>query len=150
MCVPLHPVSTGTVRLRGSDPRDRPACVLGTLSNPADYIPTRASIRLALALAKQMQRQGYQFRPISIPSSDSDEDIDKFARENAETTYHYASSCRMGADGVVDARLRVHGVRNLRIADASVFPRIPAAHLQAPVVMVAERCAEFIEEESRA
>jgi choline dehydrogenase len=95
-----------------------------------------------------MEHQGYPMRPINLPSSENDEDVDRFARENASSTYHYASTCPMGTDGVVDARLRVHGVRNLRIADASVFPRIPAAHLQAPVVMVAERCADFIEEDS--
>jgi choline dehydrogenase len=150
ICVPLQPASKGMVRLVSSDPRVRPACDLGTLSNSADMIPMRAAVRLAIALANQMQRQGYSLRPVEVPTSDSDEDIDAFVRRTVTSTFHYASSCRIGAAevAVVDARLRVHGVRGLRIADASVFPRIPAAHLQAPVVMVAERCADFIAEDN--
>jgi choline dehydrogenase len=49
--------------------------------------------------------------------------------------------------GVVDDELRVYGVHGLRVADASVFPSIPATHLQAPVVMVAEKCADFLRAE---
>jgi choline dehydrogenase len=93
----------------------------------------------------------YRSRPVEVPASDTDEDIDAFVRRAVTSTFHYASSCRMGVANVavVDSRLRVHGIRGLlRIADASVFPRIPAAHLQAPVVMVAERCAEFIAEDN--
>ena len=96
---------------------------------------------------------GTKFYPIQLSSSDegseseSDEDLDRFIRQRIGSTYHYTSTCRMAPEeerGVVDDELRVYGVQNLRIADASIFPVVPSAHPQAPVVMVAERCADFI------
>jgi choline dehydrogenase-like flavoprotein len=82
-----------------------------------------------------------------VPESASDEALDGFIKRDVDTVYHYSSTCRMAPEndmGVVDDELRVHGVRNLSIADASVFPSILACHLQAPVVMVGERCADFL------
>jgi choline dehydrogenase-like flavoprotein len=80
----------------------------------------------------------------------TDEEIDAYAKRVCVTSLHFSSTCRMSLgpeDGVVDQRLRVHGMRNLRIADASVFPKIPSAHTMAPTVMVAERCADFLKRE---
>jgi len=80
----------------------------------------------------------------------TDEEIDEYVKRVVQSTLHYTSTCRMSLhakDGVVDQRLRVHGMENLRIADASVFPYIPAAHTMAPTIMVAERCADFLREE---
>lgn len=77
----------------------------------------------------------------------TDRDIDEYVRRVSNTSLHFSGSCRMSLgpeDGVVDQRLRVHGVKNLRIADASVFPKIPSAHTMAPTMMIAERCAEFL------
>ncbi|KAL7948149.1 GMC oxidoreductase [Trichoderma barbatum] len=79
----------------------------------------------------------------------SDEAIDEYTKRAYQSALHYSCTCRMSvdaADGVVDQRLRVFGVDGLRIADASVFPKIPSAHTMAPVMMVAERCADFIKE----
>jgi choline dehydrogenase-like flavoprotein len=77
----------------------------------------------------------------------TDDEIDDYMRRVAHTALHFSSTCPMGTDeknGVVDQELRVFGFDNLRIADASVFPKIPSAHTMAPVLMVAERCADFI------
>ncbi|EHK22903.1 uncharacterized protein TRIVIDRAFT_191530 [Trichoderma virens Gv29-8] len=79
----------------------------------------------------------------------SDEAIDEYTKRAYQSALHYACTCRMSldaADGVVDQKLRVFGVNGLRIADASVFPKIPSAHTMAPTMMVAERCADFIKE----
>ncbi|PTB70177.1 GMC oxidoreductase [Trichoderma citrinoviride] len=79
----------------------------------------------------------------------SDKTIDEYAHRTYQSSLHYACTCRMSldpADGVVDQRLRVFGVERLRIADASVFPKIPSGHTMAPTMMVAERCADFIKE----
>lgn len=86
-----------------------------------------------------------------MPASTSDADLDAFIKEWGRTTYHYSSSCRMAPEddtipGVVNDELQVHGVRGLRVADSSIFPQIPATHLQAPSVMVAEKCAELIKQ----
>ena len=77
----------------------------------------------------------------------TDDEIDDYLRRVSHTSLHFASTCPMSNDeksGVVDQKLRVHGFSNLRIADTSVFPRIPSCHTMAPTIMVAERCADFI------
>jgi choline dehydrogenase-like flavoprotein len=80
----------------------------------------------------------------------TDDEIDDYIRRVGMGSMHVASSCPMAKDrdtgGVVDQKLRVHGIRNLRIADASVFPKVPSCHTMAPTIMVAERCAGFVTE----
>ncbi|KAK8098119.1 L-sorbose 1-dehydrogenase [Apiospora kogelbergensis] len=79
-----------------------------------------------------------------------DAELDAFATDTVQSVLHLGCTCRMAPEqdgGVVDDRLRVHGFRNLRVADASVFPRIPAAHTMAATYMVAERCAQFVADE---
>ncbi|KAH8108860.1 alcohol oxidase [Phellopilus nigrolimitatus] len=145
----LRPQSTGTIRLASSNPNDPLQCELGTLAAPEDWKVLRASLRLSLALAKQMRKDGYPMTDYRVPASDSDADLDAYIKKWVRTTYHYSSSCRMApendpAPGVVDDDLRVHGVRSLRVADSSIFPQILATHLQAPSVMVGEKCAELL------
>jgi choline dehydrogenase len=150
LCITLQPKSHGTVRLASTDPRDRPLCDLRTLSAPEDIYVARKAVRLGLAIMERLKKQGYPIRPVSVPASTSDEDIDKYIRSVPKSTYHYSSTCRMAPPaegGVVDAHLRVHDLQGLRVVDASVFPRIPAGHLQAPTVMLAHRCAELIMQE---
>jgi choline dehydrogenase len=76
----------------------------------------------------------------------SDEQIDAFVRESVDSAYHPAGTCKIGVDSmaVVDADLRVHGLKNLRVIDASVFPTIPNGNLNAPTMMLAERGADLI------
>ncbi|KAL1895434.1 hypothetical protein Sste5346_005240 [Sporothrix stenoceras] len=77
----------------------------------------------------------------------TDAEIDAYVRETGQSSLHFGCSARMAPtakDGVVDAKLKVHGVSGLRIADASVFPRIPSGHTMAPSLMVGERCADFL------
>ncbi|KAL2289321.1 hypothetical protein FJTKL_02324 [Diaporthe vaccinii] len=77
----------------------------------------------------------------------SDDEIDDYVRRVSMGSLHSSCTCPMSRDetsGVVDQHLRVHGFKNLRIADASVFPKIPSGHTMAPTMMVAERCASFI------
>ena len=82
---------------------------------------------------------------------ESDEQLMEFVRNNAWTVFHQCGTCRMGDEAkssVVDARLRVHGVHGLRVADASVFPTIPTGNTNAPAIMVGERAADFILEDN--
>jgi choline dehydrogenase-like flavoprotein len=77
----------------------------------------------------------------------TDDEIDDYMRRVAHTALHFSSTCPIGIDekhGVVDQKLMVFGFTNLRIADASVFPKSISAHTMAPVMMVAERCADFV------
>jgi choline dehydrogenase-like flavoprotein len=78
------------------------------------------------------------------------EELDRYIRSVATVSLHPSCSCRMSnipEAGVVDQRLRVHSLRNLRITDTSIFPRIPSTHTMWPVIMVAERCADFIKKD---
>ena len=111
--------------------------------NSAPELKASANAK-AEALKKQAQLRNLNWRDVT------DRDIDEYAKRVCVTSLHFSSTCRMSLgpeDGVVDQRLKVHGLRNLRIADASVFPKIPSAHTMAPTVMVAERCAEFLKTE---
>jgi choline dehydrogenase-like flavoprotein len=77
----------------------------------------------------------------------TDEEIKAYAQRVGATSLHFGCTCPIGLtakEGVVDQRLKVFGLRNLRIADASVFPRLPSSHTMAPTIVVAERCADFI------
>jgi choline dehydrogenase-like flavoprotein len=76
------------------------------------------------------------------PASDTDEAIDAFLRGNAFSFYHPSGSCSMGK--VVDARLRVLGLDNVRVADASVMPTELTGNLNAPAIMIGERVGDFI------
>ncbi|KAF7900954.1 hypothetical protein EAF00_003175 [Botryotinia globosa] len=153
------PKSRGTVRLPSSDPHQRPRVDFGILSNSEDYIVARASVRLSLKLAETMRASGFPLQEnITFPEdkqardakNNNDEEFDKFIRRRIRTIYHYSSSCRMApvddaeSPGVVDDQLKVHGVKGLRVCDTSIFPEITSHHLQAPTVMVAEKCADMI------
>ncbi|KAJ6620157.1 GMC oxidoreductase-domain-containing protein [Mycena sp. CBHHK59/15] len=134
-------------RLCSGDPHARPLVDLGFFTDPADYIPLRKGIKLCLRLAEDVRRQGYPMKAFQVPSSEKESDVDQFIRATIRTSYHYASSCKMASrqeGGVVDDELRVYGVRGLRVCDASVFPCITTAHTQAPVVAVAEKCADLM------
>ncbi|KAI0665482.1 alcohol oxidase [Trametes maxima] len=155
LSVLLSPSSHGTVRLTSAHPHAPLSIDPRYLSSPADLIPLRAALRLSLRLRDALRARGYALTDATVPADETDAALDAWARTCCRTTYHYSSTCRMGhspsatdGDGlrgaVVDARLRVHGVRGLRVADSSVFPWVPRTHTQAPTVAVAERCAEMI------
>ena len=76
----------------------------------------------------------------------SDAAIIDWLRASALTTFHPVGTCKMGIDplAVVDARLKVHGINGLRVADASIMPIIPSGNTNAPAIMVGEKAAEFI------
>ena len=150
----LRPKSRGSIRLRSSSPYDRPKVDFGFFRDPADSAMARKAVRLALKFGDAMKAQGFPLlRGVAVPKSDKDDEaMDRYIRHRAKTTYHYSGTCRMApesdaqAPGVVDDSLRVHGVLNLRVCDTSVFPQIISTHLQAPVVMVAEKCASMIKD----
>ena len=79
-------------------------------------------------------------------SKQSDEEIKEYIRSKAETAYHPSCTLKMGVDkmAVVNEKLKVHGLQNLRVADASVMPEITSGNLNAPTLMIAERAADFI------
>ena len=75
----------------------------------------------------------------------------RYLRANAQSMYHPVGTCRMGSDAhaVVDDQLRVHGLKGLRVVDASIMPRIPSGNTNAPTIMVAEKASDMLLAESR-
>jgi choline dehydrogenase len=147
------PKSFGTVRLStegANDVKIDPIVDPNLLSNPEDWITYRRGLLYARQIGAEMARGGYDISEVLMPRSSREEDLDEFIRNGALCSQHLLSSCRMKPleeGGVVDFELRVYGIRGLRIADGSVFPGMVASRPQATVVMIAERCAEFIRRE---
>jgi choline dehydrogenase len=143
----LRPSSRGFVRIASADPHAHPVIKLNYLSTDDDKRVAIDSVRMIrrVMAAKALERfQPEEFRP--GPQITSDEELAQAAGDLGTTIFHPVGTCRMGSDpqAVVDDRLRVRGVRNLRVVDASVMPRITSGNTNAPTMMIAEKAAEFI------
>ena len=145
--VNLYPKSRGRVTLASPDPHAPPVIDPNLLGDPGDLAPTLRGLELSrrIIAAPALAR----YRAIEAqpgPAAQGAEALAEYVRRASYTVHHPVSSCRMGRDpdAVVDAELRVHGVAGLRVADASVFPRIVGGNTNAAVVMVAEKCADLM------
>lgn len=152
----LRPTSMGTLRLHSADAYDAPVI-------DPKYLSTRHDVDVFVRAARLVSRiaQREPLASLVDPAGDdipllnhkmdrqSDAEIEALVRDRVQTLYHPTSTARMAprADGgVVDPFLRVHGVPNLRVVDASMFPTIPSGHTSAPVIAVAEKAADMIKE----
>ena len=149
--VVLRPESRGHVRIKSADPRAAPAIAPRYLSAAKDrdvMVAGLRALRRIIAAPALAPFIAAEHDPCSACASD--EDLLDFARRKGSTVYHPTSTCRMGTDttAVVDARLRVHGIAGLRIADASVMPTITSGNTNSPVLMIAERAAEWLRDEA--
>jgi len=143
----LQPDSRGRVGLASADPADAPVIDPGYLTAGSDLRTLVAGIRMAERLLATEALRPYAGAPMEPwPGQVDDAGVERFLRDNAETLYHPVGTCRMGTGegAVVDGDLRVHGLRGLRVVDASVMPRIIRGHTHAPTVMIAERAADLI------
>jgi choline dehydrogenase-like flavoprotein len=143
----LHPQSRGRLTIRCADMREPPLVDTGLLSHPDDLPPLIRAVRLCRRILASGRFARYGGREVA-PGADvhSDAGIADFIRATAYTVHHPVGTCRMG-DGpaaVLDATLKVRGIEGLRVADASVFPRIVGGNTNAPVIMVAEKAADLI------
>jgi choline dehydrogenase-like flavoprotein len=141
-------VATGRVQLRSAVPYAKPRIRHNYLTDPSDHALLRTGVRMAMHIARQaalgdhVEDLDSAARAGLAPASDTDEAIDEFIRDNAFSFYHPAGSCALGK--VVDHELRVHGLANVRIADASVIPTGLRGNLNAPAIMIGERVGDFI------
>lgn len=150
-CVLLRPKSFGTVRLASSNPREDPVVDMNYLDDKRDLETLRIALKFARRLKDEMAHQNYSIDSHIAPRSENDDDLDDFIRRRSWTTNHYTSTCKMALEsegGVVDDRLRVHGVQGLRIADASIFPSMLSTHPAAATVAIAGKCADMIFEDT--
>lgn len=143
-----RPDSRGRVTLASADPAAAP------LIRP-NYLATERDRREVIEASRLIRRfmQAPALRAVTVeevtpgPGCESDAQLLSHLREQGGSIYHLCGTCRMGpdaADSVVDAELRVHGLRGLRVVDASVFPNITSGNINAPVMMVAERASALI------
>jgi choline dehydrogenase-like flavoprotein len=146
VCV-LRPLSRGHVRLATADPMADPLIDPAFLREPDDLARLVRGFRLMRGILQQpaLARHGGSESAASA-GAQTDEQIERFVRDHADTIYHPVGSCRMGPGplDVVDAQLRVHGMQGLRVVDASVMPSIVSGNTNAPVVMIAEKAAQMI------
>jgi len=149
---PCRPASRGWLKLRSADPGEAPAIQLGLLTEEADRQEAiegfRVMRRLAAApgLAEIVEAER---KP--GPAVESDTEVLAYIRENAYSIFHPVGTCRMAPDpanGVVDPRLRVHGLQGLRVIDAAIFPAVPSGNTNAPAIMVGERGAAMVLEDA--
>jgi len=144
----LRPEGRGSVMLRSADPRDPPRIRLGLLRHPKDREAARTMLRFIRAF--------FATAPLSDmisgeifpgPGAQSDEALDAVIRETIQVGAHPAGTCAMGVDpttAVVDARLKVHGIEGLNIADTSIMPRIVSGNTAAPAVMIGEKLSDLM------
>jgi choline dehydrogenase len=143
----LQPESVGRVRLASADPAAPPQIDPGYLTGEGDLRRLVHGLRYAEKLLTEAAIRPYVGAPMDpYPGDGDDETLIRHVREHSETLYHPAGTCRMGTDdaSVVDPSLRVRGVEGLRVADASIMPRINRGHTHAPSVMIGERAADLI------
>jgi choline dehydrogenase len=146
---PMRSKSRGWVRLRSADPADRPRIFFDYMSHPEDWEEMRACVRLTREIFAQDAFAPYRGEELS-PGADIRDDaaIDDFVRGNVESAYHPCGTCRMGDPSdpraVVDPQARVIGLEGLRVVDSSIMPSITTGNLNAPTIMLAEKCADAI------
>ncbi|CAM3119098.1 choline dehydrogenase [Pseudomonas gessardii] len=143
----LRPQSRGRIDIRSADPAAAPLIQPNYLSHPEDLRVAAAAIRLTRRIVGAQALR--PFNPVEyLPGEalQSDEQLQEAAARIGTTIFHPVGTCRMGhgQDAVVDAQLRVHGVPGLRIADASIMPRITSGNTCSPTLMIAEKAAQLI------
>ena len=151
----LRPESRGEIRLASADARIYPRIIPRYLSTETDRRTIVEGVRIARTIARQApltSKISEEYRPnASLPMDDDAATLD-WVRNNTASIYHPTGTCKMGSgtDAVVDARLRVHGIAGLRVADCSIMPEIVSGNTNAPAIMIGEKASDMILEDARA
>jgi len=146
---PMRTKSRGWVRLKSSDPKDKPRIFFNYLSHPNDMTEMRACVRLTREIFAQKAFDRYRGRELQPGDAvQTDEQIDEFVRAKVESAFHPSCSCKMGAAddpmAVVDPQTRVYGMDALRVVDSSIMPSVTTGNLNAPTIMIGEKAADHI------
>ena len=149
----LRPESRGEIRLKSGDPKAYPAIIPNYLSTKTDCDTIVEGVNIARRIARNApltSKISQEYRPDpDLPMDDYDKTLD-WARSNTASIYHPTGTCKMGQGqgAVVDARLRVHGISGLRVADCSIMPEIVSGNTNAPAIMIGEKASELILEDA--
>lgn len=150
----LRPESQGRIELKTPDPRAHPAIHPNYLATTTDQETAVAGMKLSRRIAQMPALASHILEEVHPgPAVRTDEELLDHARNIGTTIYHPVGTCKMGSDpqAVVDERLRVHGLQNLRVVDASIMPTLVSGNTNAPTVMIAEKASDMIlEDASRA
>jgi choline dehydrogenase/4-pyridoxate dehydrogenase len=145
----LRPESRGSVTIASADPTQHPRIAMGLLSTDNDWKTLRRGVAIFRDLARRPELKNFVAREIGpgdIVTTDTA--LEDYVRRTAVTAHHPCGTCKMGPTddemAVVDNKLRVRGVDNLRVIDASVFPDLVGGNINAPTIMIAERAADLI------
>lgn len=147
----LRPTSRGQVRIKSNDPEEHPTIRLNYLSTSEDEEVAVEGLRFTRRIMRAEALK--KFNPVELkPGAEiqTDTQLLEAARDLGTTIFHPVGTCKMGSDesAVVNDRLEVHGVANLRVIDASIMPTITSGNTNAPTVMIAEKGAKFVLEKS--
>ena len=146
---PMRSKSRGWVRLASADPLDKPKVLFNYMSHEDDRIEMRACVRLTREIFAQKAFDAYRGEELQ-PGKNivSDDAIDAFVRQKAESAYHPCGTCKMGDAGdpmaVVDPETRVIGVDGLRVVDTSIMPQVTTGNLNGPAIMIGEKASDMI------
>ncbi|WP_424928682.1 GMC family oxidoreductase [Amaricoccus tamworthensis] len=150
----LRPESRGEIVLNGPDPTTYPKIHPNYLSSETDCRTIVEGVKIARRIARHApldSKISEEFRPDSSLDMDDYEGTLDWARNNSSSIYHPTGTCKMGEgpNTVVDDRLRVHGIRGLRVADCSIMPEIVSGNTNAPAIMIGEKASDMILEDSK-
>lgn len=145
VCV-LRPKSRGTVRLASGNPDAKPLIDMGFLTEREDMDALLKGFRAMRQILEAPALEPWRGQELYTDGIDDDRQLEKIIRDRADTVYHPVGTCRMGSDAgsVTDPQLRVRGVEGLRVADASIMPRLIGGNTNAPTIMIGEKCADLI------
>jgi len=142
----LHPKSRGFVTLNSNDPMAAPVIQPNFLQEKEDLDVLVKGLKLALKILGQTPFKKYTKALAPKLDVQSEEALIQHVKKSLETVYHPVGTCKMGQDemAVVDHELKVHGIENLRVVDASIMPKIVSGNTNAPTFMIAEKAADMI------
>jgi choline dehydrogenase len=148
LAVGMRPKSRGSIHLTGADPTDPVRVDANYLGDPQDLRDLMAGVRMAREIGNSAPLRPFAGREIT-PGSLSLAELERFLRDGLGTFWHQCGTAKMGRDpmSVVDGKLKVYGVDGLRIADASIMPRVTTGNTMAPCVVIGEQAAALLQQQ---